>query len=95
MSLGPRLRIRYSIRTDRLSVISTPGVAIGEFIGIDTRNGRKFRVKWFRFREIQGGSEMSETTETECHHCGYEWDYSGNSQMATCPHCYNKTEVNS
>lgn len=50
-------------------------------------------MKWFRFRVIQGVRNMSGTTETECHKCGYEWNYSGDAQMATCPHCYGKTEV--
>jgi len=27
----------------------------------------------------------------ECHHCGYEWDYQGDMQRATCPSCSRKT----
>lgn len=31
---------------------------------------------------------------TECHSCGYRWEYNGNKERATCPNCGNKTEVN-
>lgn len=30
---------------------------------------------------------------TECHNCGYEWEYSGSMQKATCPSCQSKTLV--
>lgn len=32
-------------------------------------------------------------THVECSHCGYEWDYSGELQFATCPSCRTKTAV--
>jgi DNA-directed RNA polymerase subunit RPC12/RpoP len=28
---------------------------------------------------------------TECNKCGYEWDYTGKLNMATCPSCGYKT----
>ena len=31
--------------------------------------------------------------QVECHLCGYEWNYSGNMRMATCPSCGRKTPV--
>jgi len=31
--------------------------------------------------------------ETECHNCGYEWNYGGEMQKATCPSCGTKTPV--
>lgn len=35
-------------------------------------------------------------TRVECDKddCGYEWEYSGEMQMATCPSCQRKTLVN-
>lgn len=30
---------------------------------------------------------------TECHLCGYEWEYTGSLLMATCPSCGRKTEA--
>lgn len=30
---------------------------------------------------------------TKCNQCGYEWEYSGDLQMTTCPSCQRKTEV--
>jgi predicted Zn-ribbon and HTH transcriptional regulator len=30
---------------------------------------------------------------TECHNCGYEWEYSGEMKQATCPSCGRKTPV--
>lgn len=30
---------------------------------------------------------------TECHHCGYEWEYGGKMNQATCPSCQRKTPV--
>jgi len=30
---------------------------------------------------------------TECTNCGYEWDYTGELQQATCPSCQKKTPV--
>jgi len=30
---------------------------------------------------------------TECDKCGYEWDYSGDLLLATCPSCGLKTDV--
>jgi len=30
---------------------------------------------------------------TECHSCGYKWEYSGDKSKATCPDCGNKTQV--
>lgn len=32
---------------------------------------------------------------TECSNCGYEWDYSGSLEQATCPNCGKKTETGS
>lgn len=32
-------------------------------------------------------------TKVECHNCNYEWDYSGDLQLATCPSCNLKTGV--
>lgn len=32
-------------------------------------------------------------TEVECHHCEYDWEYSGGMAMATCPSCSRKTSV--
>lgn len=29
----------------------------------------------------------------KCEHCEYEWEYSGDMQMATCPSCMRKTSV--
>ena len=31
----------------------------------------------------------------ECDHCGYEWDYTGDLEMATCPSCNRKTPTES
>lgn len=36
---------------------------------------------------------MDEPTVVECQHCDYEWEYSGEMQMATCPSCQRKTPV--
>jgi predicted Zn-ribbon and HTH transcriptional regulator len=30
---------------------------------------------------------------TRCDNCGYEWDYTGRLQKATCPSCQSKTDV--
>lgn len=30
---------------------------------------------------------------TECDNCGYEWEYGGDLQRATCPSCQSKTTV--
>lgn len=30
---------------------------------------------------------------TTCDNCEYEWEYSGNLQMTTCPSCQRKTSV--
>jgi hypothetical protein len=30
---------------------------------------------------------------TECEYCGYQWEYGGEMQMATCPSCQRKTPV--
>ena len=38
---------------------------------------------------------MTGTTSVTCTHCGYEWQYSGNLKMATCPSCSGKTPVES
>jgi transposase len=32
-------------------------------------------------------------TSVTCHNCGYEWDYKGNLEKATCPGCSYKTDV--
>jgi len=32
---------------------------------------------------------------TVCHRCDYEWTYSGDMTMATCPSCSSKTPVES
>jgi uncharacterized Zn finger protein (UPF0148 family) len=32
-------------------------------------------------------------TETTCNHCEYEWNYTGDMDMTTCPNCQRKTEV--
>jgi len=32
-------------------------------------------------------------TEVECHRCGYEWEYGGDMNRATCPSCGRKTPV--
>lgn len=31
--------------------------------------------------------------EVTCNNCGYEWDYSGDLLLATCPSCGLKTDV--
>jgi rubrerythrin len=31
--------------------------------------------------------------ETECEHCGYTWDYTGEMWKATCPNCGRKTKT--
>lgn len=31
---------------------------------------------------------------TECHSCGYRWEYGGTKERATCPECGNKTPAN-
>jgi len=38
---------------------------------------------------------MTDNTEVECSSCGYEWNYSGQMAMATCPSCMSKTLVES
>jgi len=30
---------------------------------------------------------------TECHHCEYRWEYTGDRDRATCPNCGNKTPI--
>lgn len=30
---------------------------------------------------------------TRCRECGYEWEYSGSLELATCPSCQRKTPV--
>lgn len=30
---------------------------------------------------------------TRCRECGYEWEYSGSLELATCPSCQRKTET--
>jgi len=30
---------------------------------------------------------------TECEHCGYQWDYTGELEKTTCPSCQQKTPV--
>jgi predicted Zn-ribbon and HTH transcriptional regulator len=30
-------------------------------------------------------------THVECEHCGYEWEYGGELEFATCPSCRTKT----
>jgi hypothetical protein len=32
---------------------------------------------------------------TTCDHCEYEWEYSGDMDMATCPSCQRKTKADS
>ena len=31
----------------------------------------------------------------KCTYCGYEWEYTGAMDRATCPNCSNKTPVES
>jgi len=31
--------------------------------------------------------------KVECHKCGYEWDYKGELEQATCPNCAAKVPV--
>lgn len=31
---------------------------------------------------------------TECGHCGYQWHYSGEMSVVTCPNCTRKTAAN-
>jgi len=31
--------------------------------------------------------------KVKCHKCGYEWNYKGRSDNATCPNCLRKTPV--
>lgn len=34
-----------------------------------------------------------EGQSVECHHCGYEWDYTGSSTRPTCPSCKGTAKV--
>ena len=38
-------------------------------------------------------SDGSGDTSVTCTHCDYEWVYSGDLQMVTCPSCQRKTPV--
>lgn len=33
-------------------------------------------------------------SNTQCHNCEYQWKYSGELNMSTCPSCGLKTETN-
>lgn len=45
--------------------------------------------------EVVDTNQMTDGTELECTHCGYEWTYSGQLALATCPSCNGKTPVES
>lgn len=36
---------------------------------------------------------MSQASGVTCHNCGYNWEYRGESESATCPNCLSKTPV--
>jgi len=36
---------------------------------------------------------MTDTTEIRCPHCAYEWEYGGTMDLATCPNCSRKVNV--
>ena len=36
---------------------------------------------------------MSQVSGVTCHNCGYNWEYSGENEIACCPNCLFKTPV--
>lgn len=45
---------------------------------------------------VEGHKEHIESEAdylTECHSCGYRWEYTGEKEKATCPNCNIKTPV--
>jgi hypothetical protein len=38
-------------------------------------------------------NEVKLDRKAKCHLCSFEWDYSGDRAMATCPNCMRKTPV--
>lgn len=49
---------------------------------VESGNWRLFLV------EVQ-----SAAGQVKCHHCGYEWEYTGMLRLATCPSCGRKVKV--